>query len=65
MIAANNYWCFNFAFFNQIVDQIGKSRSFAISKPADSGRQTLELNPLVGQFYPAAKRFIVFKFLQD
>src|SRR5580765_1013537 len=64
MIAANHNRCFEFAFLDQIVHRQPELRTLTITQPADTRRQSLELDALARQFDPAAQNAIPRKHLQ-
>src|SRR5690625_3318878 len=55
MVAANDDGGFDLAFFDQPVEFFSGFGALAVFKPADAGRQALEVDFLLGLIYPATQ----------
>src|ERR1044072_315734 len=64
MIASNHDWRFESALAHQLVEAQPEARAFAIAKPQDPRRQSLERDALARQCDPARQRRIVAEHLE-
>src|SRR5579864_3826615 len=64
MIAPNHDRCLQLSLLHHIVHREAKFRALAITKPANSRRQSLELDSLLRQLNPAPQNPVLWKKLQ-
>src|SRR5689334_17027820 len=59
MVTADHDRRRNFASPNELVHRNAELRAFTVAKPADTRRQTLEMDPLLRQLHPAGEDLIL------
>src|SRR5260370_16702278 len=64
MIAAHHHGGLDFAFRHQVVERQAKLVALAVAQPANSRRQTLELDALLRQLDPASQMLLLREHLQ-
>src|SRR6185369_17449856 len=64
MIAPDRNWRFEIATLDEIVDRLAHLGTLAVTEPADTRRQSLEVNAIARQTQPAIQRAIVRKHLE-
>src|SRR2546429_482615 len=58
MIASDHDRCFDFSALDEFIHGHAEFGAFAVTEPANSRRQTLEMDPLPGELHPARERLI-------
>src|SRR6185369_16159464 len=64
MIAPDRNWRFEIATLDEIVDRLAHLGTLAVTEPADTRRQSLEVNAIARQPQPEIQRAIVRKHLE-